>query len=47
MKINLYYVEGISRIDTPSFNTKTHIGTIQDQEEFFLTKLKKSIDMTF
>lgn len=47
MKINLYYVEGISRIDTPSFNTKTHIGTIQDQEEFFLTKLVKSIDMTF
>ena len=47
MKINLYYVEGISRIDTPSFNTKTHTGTIQDQEEFFLTKLVKSIDSTF
>lgn len=47
MKINLYYVEGISRIDTPSFNTKTHVGTIQDQEEFFLTKLVKSIDSTF
>ena len=47
MKINLYYVEGISRIDTPSFNTKTHVGTIEDQEEFFLTKLVKSIDISF
>lgn len=47
MKINLYYVEGISRIDTPSFNTKNHIGTIEDQEDFFLTKLVKSIETTF
>lgn len=47
MTMNLYYVEGISRIDTPSFNTKTHTGTITDQEEFFSTKLVKSIDKTF
>lgn len=47
MKINLYYVEGISRIDTPSFNTKTQTGSIQDQESYFLTKLVKSIDSTF
>ena len=47
MTINLYYVEGISRIDTPSFNTKTHVGTIQDQHSYFLTKLVKSIDTTF
>lgn len=47
MTINLYYVEGISRIDTPSFNTKTHYGTINDQKEFFLTKLVKTIDGSY
>ena len=47
MTINLYYVEGISRIDTPSFNTKDSAADITKQENYFLTKLVKSIDTTF
>lgn len=47
MNIDLYYVEGISRIDTPSFNTKNHIGTIEDQEDFFLTKKVKTVEIAF
>ena len=47
MTINLYYIEGISRIDTPYFATKTYQATLSKQQEFFDNHIVKSVQLAF
>ena len=47
MTVNLYYVEGISRIDTPYFATKTSQASLEKQEEFFSNHLVKSVELSY
>lgn len=47
MNVTLYYVEGISRIDTPYFATKTTQASLEKQEEFFTSKIVKTIQLSY
>lgn len=47
MNVYLYYVEGISRIDTPYFATKTIQASLSKQEEFFDNHLVKTVELSF
>ena len=47
MLINLYYIEGISRIDTPYFATKTIQASLQKQEEFFDNHLVHQVELGY
>lgn len=48
MNIKLYYIEGISMIDTPSFSiSHSDFGNILSQETYFNSKLVKSIESSF
>ncbi|MBO7691184.1 MAG: hypothetical protein J6T10_00940 [Methanobrevibacter sp.] len=47
MNVNLYYIHGISRIDTPYFATKTSQATLSKQEEFFSNHLVQSVELSF
>ena len=47
MTINLYYIEGISRIDTPYFATKTSQASLSKQEEFFNNHIVQSVELGF
>ena len=47
MTINLYYVHGISNIDTPYFATSTSSASRTAQEDYFDSKLVKSIETAF
>ena len=47
MNVNLYYIHGISRIDTPYFATKTSQATLSKQEEFFSNHLVLSVELSF
>ena len=47
MTINLYYIEGISRIDTPYFATKTSQATLSKQEEFFDSHIVQSVELSY
>ena len=47
MIINLYYIEGISRIDTPYFATKTTQASLSKQEEFFDNHIVQSLDLAY
>lgn len=47
MNVTLYYVEGISRIDTPYFATKTTQASLNKQEEFFTSKIVKTIQLSY
>ena len=47
MIITLYYIEGISRIDTPYFATKTSQATLSEQEGFFSNHIVKEIESAY
>lgn len=47
MIITLYYVEGISRIDTPYFATKTSQATLSKQEEFFSNHIVQQLETAY
>lgn len=47
MTIKLYYIEGISRIDTPYFATKTSQASLSKQEEFFNNNLVTSVELAY
>lgn len=47
MDVKLYYIHGISRIDTPYFATKTSQATLSKQEEFFSNHLVQSVELSF
>lgn len=48
MNIKLYYIEGISMIDTPSFSISySDFGNINTQETYFNSHLVKSIESSF
>ena len=47
MDITLYYIEGISRIDTPYFATKTSQASISKQEEFFDNHIVAQVNMGY
>ena len=47
MNVTLYYVEGISRIDTPYFATKTSQASLIKQQEFFDSHKVKTIELSY
>lgn len=47
MIITLYYVEGISRIDTPYFSTLSEQATLSRQEEFFSNHIVQEIETAY
>lgn len=47
MTINLYYIDGISNIDTPYFGDLTHEASSALQEDYFDNNIVKSIEYSF
>lgn len=47
MKINLYYIDGISNIDTPYFGGPTSEASMALQEDYFDNNIVKSIEYSF
>ena len=47
MTITLYYVDGISRIDTPYFSNLTSQASLIRQEEFFSNHIVQQIETAF